>query len=92
MNVLGLCRACVLLSVRLPSLGANGMPPKSASCFRFRRLIPIFPLKNDIAGMHRVDKVWDLPGRLARPESVNDLPMGFDPCRPLFQYHVLVGE
>ena len=71
MNVLGLCRVFVSLSVHLPSLRTNGMPRKSASRFRFRRLLPIFSIKDDIIGMHRVDKVWDLPVRLSQPESVH---------------------
>ena len=44
--------------------------PKVSKLFQVSTADSNFSIKNDIVGMHRVDKVWDLPVRLSQPESV----------------------
>ena len=44
--------------------------PKVSKLFQVSSVASNFSVKNDIVGMHRVDKVWDLPVRLSQPESV----------------------
>ena len=45
--------------------------PKISKSFQVSSVASNFSIKDDIVGMHRVDKVWDLPVRLSQPESVH---------------------
>lgn len=45
--------------------------PKISKSFQVSLIASNFSIKDDIVGMHRVDKVWDLPVRLSQPESVH---------------------